>query len=328
MNTNERELDQLLEPYRPTLPLRELVEEVNLLFHAAEAADYDVRHVEIVFQLPAIWTEMIGVAVSSLGGHQLRILDFGCGTGFASEQVLRNLAESQVAHLTCYDPSPEMLAQCRQKMSSRLSNVTFVNDLQTILSGTQRFDLVVSNSVWHHLPEPWSTVGSVSRILTPNAVWVAGHEPSCRFYRNAHCRTAYEEFLGERRWRKLFSPSLYALRLKQALGLLANPAAAAAKMAHEKGLFRVTPSATAVSRLVDFHVAHSADDAESGRGFDFEAIQKQLEGQWKLLWVKSYSFMGAYYEGSIPMKWRATSRRLAEQYPLDGANFSAIWSRC
>lgn len=316
----------ILAPFQPQLPLEELVLEVNQLYHAVEARDYDQRHPEVREQLPPLWQEMIDQAHLNRQPEQWRILDFGCGTGFEAEQLIRNLPQGSIGQLICYDASPEMLAQCRANIAPLCPTARFTSNLRAIPT-EQPFNLLVTNSLLHHLPDPLATIHGLSSLLDQEAFWLAGHEPSSRFYRNQECQKLYNLFLQERQWRKFLSPERYLQRLRQAFGLESNPANRAAKEAFRKGLFKQKPSALAIGRLVDFHVAHSLEEATSGRGFDIELMQTDFAADWQLVWLKTYSFMGAFYEGSLPKHWQQSCYNLGQRFPKDGANFCTIWRR-
>ena len=74
--------------------------EVNKIFHAFEERLATIsRHPEILQQLPDLLARddyAGGTLRRAVGGW--RVLDFGCGTGFASEQILRHLPAEQIAH--------------------------------------------------------------------------------------------------------------------------------------------------------------------------------------------------------------------------------------
>jgi hypothetical protein len=91
-----------------------------------------------------------------------------------------------------------------------------------------------------------------------------------------------------------------------------------------EGLFAHAPTAGVIDRLVDFHVPHGRLD-QNGGGFDADTLQRGLGEAWRLAWCRTYSFLGRYYEGSLPRTWARVARRLREDYPLDGANFSTVW---
>jgi SAM-dependent methyltransferase len=313
----------MVEPYGPKLPLKELVGELNRIYHSIEASSYDASHPEIHDQLPPVWRALCDLALTRKTGP-LRILNFGCGTGFEAEQVLSLLPRDRVAWFHCYDPVDEMLDRARTRISRRWPEVRFSSKLD---AAEGPFDLLVTNAVLHHLADVPDTLAGLEGKLTADAVWLSGHEPSSRFYKNSECVTAYRQFLREDRWRKFLSPRRYTAKLANLLGLDEDPARKAAVIAHDRGLFTRLPPASVVSLLVDFHVAHSAEEAQSGRGFDLDELAPRLGDRWTLLWSKSYSFLGPYYEGKLPRRWTRVARRLAERFPSDGSHWSAGWQR-
>ena len=154
-----------------------------------------------------------GIA-SRIGGW--RILDFGCGTGFASEQILRHLPAEQIASLVCYDLSSAMIDRCREKIAPRFPAAQFTSDASSFESG-EPFDLLLTNSLLHHLPDPQATLRQLTKRLAPGALWLAGHEPSSRYYKNPECLRLFRSIHRLRRkvdrgtysWRGIF-PSQHA----------------------------------------------------------------------------------------------------------------------
>lgn len=317
----------LLAPYEPQLPIEQLVMEINKLFHAAEASDYDRRHPEVYNQLPPLWQEMIQQALERSQSKVWRIFDFGCGTGFEAEQLIHNLRPGAIAQLTCYDPSPDMLERCRAKISPLFPNALFISDLKDCPANIASYNLLTTNSLLHHLPDPLLTISNLLPLLTSDVIWIAGHEPSSRFYKSPECMKMYNQFLQERKWSKFLSLEKYFEKLKQIVGLESEPAEQAAKQAFHQGLFKKQPPALVIDRLVDFHVAHSLEEATTGRGFDFEILQQDWMKSWELVWVKTYSFMGAFYEQDLNEKWASYCQDISCKFPKDGANFCTIWRR-
>lgn len=319
---NLERLAALVAPYGPRKPLAELVLEVNNLHHAFESEDYDRQHPEVFVQLRPLWREMIHQAITHGGRGPLRILDFGCGTGFEAEQLVRHLPRERIAELICYDTSPEMLARCRAKIAPILPQARFCCALPDAAPTGARYSLLATNSVLHHLPDPLATVAALMPLLAPDAVWLAGHEPSRRFYQNSECAAQYAELRREQRWRRFLSPGPYVRRLKQAAGLASAPSRQAAARAFACGLFERKPPASVIRRLVDVHSGASPQG-----GFDPAAMERALADAWQLVWTQSYSFMGTVYEGRLRGKWRRVSEELKRKHPADGANFCAVWRR-
>ena len=324
--------NEWLAPYQPQLPLDALVVEVNKLFHEFEAETYDRRHPQVFQQGARLWQEMIPAALAGLPTKRWRILDFGCGTGFATSQLLDALPGEQIEQVSCFDLSPEMLARCREKIAPRFGHARFCQSFDELIA-LGPFNLLATNSLLHHLPDPLAILSQLAECLTADAIWLAGQEPSSRFYRNPACRQHYSAYQRQHtrrqamRWQRLVSPSAWSAKLRKLAGQSDSPKARTARAAHERGLFQLRPSARLIDRLVDFHVAHSTEEAHAGRGFDYQSLARELAPHWRLTWYKSFSFMGPVYEGALPETWRAACRRIEAEHPHDGANFCAAWRR-
>lgn len=312
---------KMLQEFEPQLPLQSLVEQLNRIYHASEARGYDRMHPEIYAALPATWTEMLSHLPRQ---REWKVLDFGCGTGFEASQTLSALNGS-VEFLACYDPSPEMLARCKERLGAH-SHVTFLSDFSEI-AAKGPYNLLLTNSLLHHLPNVESTLAALIPCLIRDAFWLAGHEPSARFYRNPKCCRLLEQYSRQRRWLKYLEPDAYMAKLRRLIGKDPDPLKSTAVAAFEQGLFRKMPTQMLVSRLVDFNVAHSEDEAKAGRGFDYEDMQALWKDKWSLELVKTYSFLGFVKESSASSRWQRKAYQLAAQFPCDGANFCCVWKK-
>jgi SAM-dependent methyltransferase len=315
-----------LKAYGPSLPLGELVERVNLIYHKFEAADYDRRHPELTRQLPPIWQEMVSLAGGLLPETGLRVLDFGCGTGFEADLLLQFLPPSSVEALTCFDPSPEMLDASKKRLRKAACPIEFVS-VPPWQNGrsSEPYDLLISNSVFHHLSEPLEHLQALATVLTPRAVWIAGHEPSRRYFQNHECMDAFAMYMRSYRWRKYLKFRNYAAAVGRMRGI--DPLVRTAREATTEGLFSKPPAAWLVGRLIDFHVAHTPKEAATGRGFEIGELESALSASWSFEYLRTYAFMGPFYEGDLPERWRRIAKDLSQRYPLDGANFCSIWRR-
>ena len=122
-------------------------------------------------------------------------------------------------------------------------------------------------------------------------------------------------------------PSKYVRRIAETLGLGTSPARVTAARAVAEGLFERAPSPLAIERIVDFAVANSPEEAAAGRGLDYEEMAQELRGSWELRRVSTYGFMGQFFEGDLPRRWREVCARLQAEHPRDGATFCAVWER-
>ena len=315
-------IGEFIAPFEPTRPVHELVVELNRILFNTTASYYEKIHPEVVKQLPPIWKEMLAIVRRELS-PPWRMMDFGCGTGFASSQAMRELGSENIETLTCCDISPNMLEQCRKKLSRLHTRAEYVTKLPV---PPRRYNLLITNAVMHHVPCLKSFLAKIEPLLEPGSWWLAGHEPSSRYYRIAECRDALKAMLKAHRWNRFLSPAKAWAHAKRTI--MGGPNTLTAQRSFELGLFRKKPSSDAIDLLVDYGVAHCLEEVEVGRGFDFEQLQVELKNRWELVDVRSYSFMGNFYEGSLTSHWRSITRTLAKKYPKDGAMYSSVWKRC
>lgn len=313
-----RSIDELLSPFEPTTTSENLIEILNCIFHEYEAKYYDSKHPEIFQRLNGIWQEMLIISATDT---KLNILDFGCGTGFAAEQYLKSKTNPH-SRITCFDPSAAMLNKCESRLRSQFptADIQFTNDLNAIKQ-IAPFDLILTNAVMHHLWSINDTIALFTEWLPTGGRWIAGHEPSNRFYLNDDCHEELMRYKIEYRWRRFLSVRNIVF------GIGFNPAIATARQAYKMRYFRKRPTARAIGLTVDCGVAHSRDEALSGRGFNFNDICERWGDVLELRWVKSYNFMGPHPEVTLPKKWKEKCESLAEKHPHDGANASAVWIR-
>ncbi len=93
-----------------------------------------------------------------------RVLDVGCGTGTFARRLVS--ADVQVA-ITGVDMSAGMLAEARRKAAGA-PNVRFVQaSAEALPFPDAAFDVVVSSSALHYVPDPAQAVCEMARVLRP-----------------------------------------------------------------------------------------------------------------------------------------------------------------
>jgi tRNA (cmo5U34)-methyltransferase len=133
-------------------------EESNRFDEAAGTWDEEPRRVEIASAVAAAMRR--GVALSA----DLRVLDFGCGTGLVSLAL-----QPFVGHVTAVDTSEGMLGQLRRKIEAKgLANVETVRlDPAAPRLPDGPFDLVVSSMALHHVEDLAPLFRRFHEVLRP-----------------------------------------------------------------------------------------------------------------------------------------------------------------
>ncbi len=323
------DIEQIVAQCRPSVSLPEMVKALNLLYHEIEAEHYDQSHDEIWEQELPIFRELVGFASRDLKGSRISVLDYGCGTGFGCYQVVQVLGPSKINELICVDPSQSMLARCKQRLSSFVPGTRYIADDEAFSGNEEwvgRFDLVVTNSVLHHICAWQDVLRRLLQLLKPEGYYLMGHEPSSRFYGNPECQRQYAAFLRERTWRRFLDLGNWKRFVRRKLRLEVDLLRETASAAVQAGLTGSRLPGQIVSELVGYHVPH-VRGARSAKGLDFEEIASDPSWGLTLVDVRTYAYMGGFSAGSLPRKWRRIAEHLGKEYPLDGANFCAFWKK-
>lgn len=123
---------------------------------AKEWDDNPIR-VELANSIAKTITEQIPL------NKQMRAMEFGCGTGMISRFLC-----DRVENITAVDNSSGMIAELKSKLAAeRIKNITPV--LADLTNGDDisgRFDIIFSNMVFHHLPEPEAIIQKLATMLS------------------------------------------------------------------------------------------------------------------------------------------------------------------
>jgi SAM-dependent methyltransferase len=324
------DVEQIVAECEPSVSLPELVKALNLFYHEFEAECYDRTH-DVIWkhELP-VFVKLVEAVRDSLNLPSVAVLDFGCGTGFGCYHVVKIVGAGRINSVVCVDPSPAMLAKCKQRLDGVFAEARYTNDPDAFLACQEwlgHFDIVVTNSVLHHVYAWEKLLGRLVELLKPGGFYVMGHEPSSRFYTNPECRKHYAAFLRERGWRRFLDGRRWVAFARQKFGLEPDLLHSTAQAALEAGLTQRLLDRKVVAELVDYHVPHVVRGAARAEGLDFRLIESQMAGVLSLHAVATYAYTGGFLPESLPRKWRRIAEHLGKAYPLDGANFCALWKK-
>ncbi len=176
------------------------VREVNRAFYDSEAEAYDARHPEVLHGSRDLWDKRLAGPVlremssrdagRDAGRDGRRVLDMGCGTGFAGDILLDHLDRNDT--LACCDISTAMLACARRKLAGRgRASVGFVcADAARAPFKSDSFDVITINALLHHLADCAPVCAEAGRLLRDGGYLVVAHEPNRVFFQSPLIRVA------------------------------------------------------------------------------------------------------------------------------------------
>jgi ubiquinone/menaquinone biosynthesis C-methylase UbiE len=297
---------------------------------------YDEHHPEInveeITRLKRFLTSILPVYKS----NKLHIVDIGCGTGYLTQIVLEICQSSNriSPYLLCLEPSKDMLSICKRRLKD-YSNVIFIaGNIDELISRTlynQHFDIVLTSSLLHHIPNIYMFGKKVPRLLSPNGHWLMLHEPSAAFYTNHFLLSA------ENRYKQVFRLRAHILRKIKQWDRDSTAESQTRNSPHildltsqvlkERG---ITPSTSLDRRevrgLIDIHTLnpHLGGFNIGYNGFDKHQLQTAYsQFGMDLVHYESYMHLGLIKKkGSMT---RALEYAFQKLWPNDGLLFSAIW---
>ncbi|WP_373533759.1 class I SAM-dependent methyltransferase [Microcoleus sp.] len=189
--------------------------------------------------------------IKNLSSSKGTALDIGCGSGILAGELAK-----YYDRVVAVDFSPKMLDIARQKRSS--PNIEYIQMDASHLKVDRQFDLIVSDSTFHHLKHLPSTLQSIKKLLNPRGKvvfldnvsevetpatisYIVGAArdfmPDCSKYgfRNASRllkfrlspswlkHLASDRYLSEGRFKKIYSryfPGCYFVRLDCLMGVI------------------------------------------------------------------------------------------------------------
>lgn len=311
---------------------------VNLAFHAAEAGSYDDLHRDLWQSLPAVFERLAADVIAAGAPEQLRLLDIGCGTGLATDLLLRSPLGPRVMSIDVLDTAPEMLAQSAARAKGWPITPRFHEGTLDALPttddsapGETTFDLVLTCSVLHHIPDLADFGRQLARRQVAGGFFVHLQDPNgdalgdpVLTERLAEAATAIERRRAGKRLRR-FLPHRVAARAWREL-TRTQPKG----YLHEvnetliaDGTITRPMAAEEIWSVTDIHV--DGLPFAQGRGISVARLHGLLPA-YELVAHRSYAFFGAL-ASDLPTPLAKRETALANRNDRRGRQLAAVWRR-
>jgi len=293
---------------------------VNVTFHNFESQVYDEIHSDMWASLPQQFALLVRDCLREYpdAPQKIRVLDIGSGTGLASDSLLRTDFGPRVTSIDLLDTSPSMLKQATLRSSQWRVPVQPRNGLVDDLPETNQYELIITCSVLHHVPDLQAFCATVRRHQAPGGIFLHLQDPNAVYLKKNAPKPGSR--MQRRAWEQLsrFTPS-------RIFGRLAREVTGRQGQDYISKTNRALLEAGVIARPLKVEDLYAITDIHviDGRGLSLEAI-----GGWLPDYVcisrRSYGFFGKL-PSELPQRLRAEEDALTQKNELTGAEIAAAW---
>ena len=255
------------------------------IYHKFESNRYDTSHFSIELSIPH-WQKVLN-NLDVFKGEKLNVLDFGCGTGFVTDQIIKSTFFNKELEITCYDLSPDMVEVCKKKFS-KFQNINYLSNVQgfeTLKNKIGKFDVIICNALIHHILDHKELFKIFDESLMENGVLIIGHEPNKNFYKNTFLQKVSSLFrVIKKITNKIKKGSMHKKPVQQDLCLMTY------NELLDKKIIKANFPKHLIQKLIDIHVPMSTLSIQPWGELGFDADFFKRESENKFIIEKQISY--------------------------------------
>jgi SAM-dependent methyltransferase len=300
----------------------EFHQSVNVQFHDFESEIYDQAHRDMWESLPRQFELLVEdwLRRDPRIPAEIRLLDIGCGTGLASDCLLKTAIGNRIKTIDLLDTSRSMLRQAAKRASRWKTPSVCHEGLLSALPPGSRYELIVTCSVLHHVPNLPAFLGAVRDLQAAGGVFLHLQDPNADFLGDPELRqrTAQASGLPFTAWSRRFAPRRIFGRIRRELtGKQGQDYLSKTNRALlGKGIVATPLSVQEIFSITDIH-------AQNGEGISISSMESWLP-DYECLSRRSYAFFGRL-PGALPKRWRRAEEDLIARQALNGLHIAAAW---
>ncbi|HLW76722.1 MAG TPA: class I SAM-dependent methyltransferase [Bryobacteraceae bacterium] len=296
---------------------------VNVCFHQFESEVYDDVHQDMWRSLPAQVELLANDCLRGGAPERIRMLDIGCGTGLATDLLLRTALGPRVVEIDLLDTSPAMLARASARRGEQWKKPGGSTEGLVESVAGKSYELIITCSVLHHVPDLASFLGAVSRLQNgiPGALLLHLQDPNGDYSRDPQRLERAAQLPRE------LPDSIARFKPSRLLGRLMREikgtqgedyVSKANRELIRRGVIAKPLRVADVYAITDIHVHDTA-------GVSIETMRGWMP-DYELAAHRSYGFFGVL-ESSLPPDLRALEDRSIREGALNGEYAAAAWRR-
>jgi 2-polyprenyl-3-methyl-5-hydroxy-6-metoxy-1,4-benzoquinol methylase len=293
---------------------------VNVTFHQFESEVYDDEHRDMWQSLPREFAllasdcEQAGLPASA----SIRMLDIGCGTGLASDSMLKSVLGPRIREITLLDTSSAMLRRVSERAKTWGVPVQTHEGLLNSLPLTQ-FDVIVTCSVLHHVPDLPGLLEDVRRRQAPGGVFIHIQDPNGDMLGGQTLQARMKRVPPQPpEWAQKLNPARIIKKIRREMGKPDDDYVAKANQELLRLQVLQTPLSVAeLYAITDIHVVN-------GQGISLAKL-KEWMSPYRLVSDRSYGFFGPL-ASDLPPELQREEDVFSQQRDKAGAFLSAAWA--
>ena len=295
---------------------------VNVAFHRFESEHYDEMHQDMWRSLPKQIHLLAEDCLEAGAPERIQMLDIGCGTGLAADSLLKSPLGDRIESIDLLDTSAAMLgrAQARRQGWGRPGEA--LEGLAESLVGRKRYNLIITSSVLHHVPDLTSFLHSVTALQEgeQSALFLHLQDPNGDFLDDPQLieRMASSASRKTPEWMARLHPRRVMGRLlRQITGEQGSDYISRTnEELIRKGFLRSPLTTSEIFVITDIH-------AQDGDGISIRQM-KFLLPDYALISTRSYGFFGELSSHLTPVQRGEEDRLIREKAP-NGFHVEAAW---
>ncbi len=295
---------------------------VNVTFHDFESEVYDREHADMWDSLPRQFSLLADDCLASDldPSRRLRLLDIGVGTGLASTCILKTSLGSRAQSIDLLDTSPAMLRQATKKAQNWGIPFEVHHGLISDLPAGRTYDLIVTCSVLHHVPDLADFLAQVRAHQAPHGVFIHLQDPNGDFMKDPDLqrrmadtsRSAVPESLQRFKPKRIIGRLVREITGKQSSDYVSKTNQALLK----SGIVTTPLTVAEIYDITDIHV-------EDGSGISVERMKAWMP-DYNCISKRSYGFFGKL-ASMLPSDAQAAEEKMIEGRALNGFHIGAAW---
>lgn len=296
---------------------------VNVAFHRFESEVYDEAHRDMWESLPQQVELLAASCLKDGAPERIRMLDIGCGTGLATDCLLRSSLGPRVEQIDLLDTSTAMLARAEKRRKLWNRPGAAIEGIVENLPAGKTYDLIITCSVLHHVPDLPSFLSAVAGLQKdlPGALFLHLQDPNGDFPGDPKRAERFAEYKRTHVPDTLarFKPGRILARLKRELtGEQGQDYIS--KTNHElihKGVVSNPLTVDEIFSITDIHVRDG--------GISVERMRPWLP-DYQLVTQRSYGFFGVL-RSALPPDLQRREDQYIEAGENNGGHVAAAWRR-